>query len=487
MPPLPPPHPPVPSPLHPARHAPHPSSWGQAHRRPVAHTRRRLLVGPVSLAAGALAGCAIGGGGRTGDSANGPAPSGPPAEATFMRPADQFLAKAYEAQAAAFNQQQNRILARFDASAGSDYAGWATKLTTMLASETAPDCFLLQQELLPGIAAGGALLALDPFLSRDGKTVEPADFFPAHLEGGRWQGRQLGLTPDGCAILEYYNLNLFQEAGVPPPTAAWVWNDYLEAARRLTKADGGQLTQAGIGTVPSGNQLLPWLWSNGADIFSPDFKQVRIAERPAVDAVQFAADLVQRHGVTSASPGAALGQDPVREGKVAMWRANRGLFGNLATVTAFRFNVVPLARAAPTRASVTVTTPGHIGIARGNKQPEVAWTWLKFLTGTEAQIIRSDLAGGCPSRKSATQHPSYRDYTIPALESTAANKTFADVLADPQSARFVPSYVKIADALAILSKHVATAIGGEQSVPAALEAARRELEELLRQFPQPAS
>ena len=53
---------------------------------------------------------------------------------------------------------------------------------------------------------------------------------------------------------------------------------------------------------------------------------------------------------------------------------------------------------------------------------DAAWEWLKFLTGTEAQTIRSTIQqGGCPSRKSATQDKSYTDTTIPALESTAAN------------------------------------------------------------------
>ena len=90
-----------------------------------------------------------------------------------------------------------------------------------------------------------------------------------------------------------------------------------------------------------------------------------------------------------------------------------------------------------------------------------------------------------PSRKSATQDPSYRDYTMPALESKDANKTFADVLVDPKSARFVPSYVRMADALNILNKYAQAAFKGEQSVPAAMDGAKRELDELLRQFPQP--
>ena len=93
--------------------------------------------------------------------------------------------------------------------------------------------------------------------------------------------------------------------------------------------------------------------------------------------------------------------------------------------------------------------------------------------------------GGCPSRKSATQDPSYADLTLPALESTTANKAFADVLADPKMARFIPQYVAMDEAMGIVGKHLTTATTGAQSVPAAMESAKRELEDLLRRQPQP--
>src|SRR5581483_723590 len=136
--------------------------------------------------------------------------------------------------------------------------------------------------------------------------------------------------------------------------------------------------------------------------------------------------------------------------------------------------------------STTFTTPGHISIGRSNKHPEAAWTWLKYLTSTEAQIIRSQVQeGGCPSRKSATQDPSYKDLTIPALESTAANQTFASVLVDPKTARFIPQYIAMNEALDTLDRHIAAALRGEQAVPAACQAAKQELEALLKQKPQP--
>jgi ABC-type glycerol-3-phosphate transport system substrate-binding protein len=368
-----------------------------------------------------------------------------------------------------------------------DCKNWPTKFTTMLAGDTAPDCFLVQQVMLPALGSSGTLLALDPYLARDRNEVNPGDFFPAHVAGGKWRGRQMGLTPDGCAVLEYYNVSLFREAGVPVPAPAWTWDDYLDAARRLTTKDaGGQVTQVGIGTLPAGNNLLPWLRSNGADLFSADFEQVRIAEPAALDAVQFAVDLVVKHGVTSGGPGVSRGPSPNVAGKASVWRGNRGGFGSFPKVTSFTFDVAPLARAPHPRRSVTFTTPGHISTAKAIPRVEAAWARLKFLASTEAQIIRSQVQqGGRPSRKSATEDPSYRDLTLPALESTAANRTFAEVLSSPTGARFIPSYIAIDEAVGIVDSRVGGALHGEQSVPAALDAAQRELTDLLRRGPQP--
>jgi ABC-type glycerol-3-phosphate transport system substrate-binding protein len=327
-------------------------------------------------------------------------------------------------------------------------------------------------------------------LRRDAKEVNIGDFFAAHIDAGKWRGKQVAITPDGCALLEFYNTTLFQQAGLAAPKPTWTWNDYLDVGRQLTKKDAsGQVTQAGILPPAFGSadvQPWIWLWSNGADLLSDDFKKARIDEPQAIEAVQFAVDLIQKHGITSSSPGVNLGANPHVAGKVAMWRTNRGFFGNLVDVNAFKFNVVPVARSPRTARSITVTTPGHIAIAASNKHPDAAFEWHKYITGTEAEVIASKLqATGCPSRKSATQDASYMSYGVPALESFDANKAFFDVLSDPKLVRFAPEYVGMTDALAIFNKYALAASQGQQAVPAAMTAAKAEIDDLLRRKPQP--
>ncbi|HET6319137.1 MAG TPA: sugar ABC transporter substrate-binding protein, partial [Chloroflexota bacterium] len=448
-------------------------------------TRRALLALGGTLALPALAACGNGGSAKPADT------GGPPIEVVFMRTANQAATDAYNAQAAAFNAKQTRYRGRFEAPALAQGETWETKLTTMIAGDAAPDVFLTGQEALPQFAASGTLFTLDTHMKRDAKEFDANDFFPSHLGGGKWLGKQVALTADGCALLTYYNVTLFQQANVPVPKPTWTWNDYLDAARRTTVKDsGGTVTQAGASPTAgaNSNQFWLWLWSSGADLFSADPKQVRITEPAALEALQFVVDLTQRHGAASNSPGVSLGNNPEIAGKVAMWNQNRGFFGQLQNVNSFKFNVMPFPRSPRTGGSTTVNVAGQLSIAKNNKRSDAAWEWLKFLTGTEAQIIRSTVQqGGCPSRKSATQHKSYTDVGVPALESLSGNKTFADVLSDAKMARFIPQYVGMTDASNIFNKHFGTALKGDQALPAAMDAATRELEDLLRRQPQPTS
>jgi multiple sugar transport system substrate-binding protein len=453
-------------------------------RRPFSTRRRALLGAGAALALTPLTACGAGG-----PTAQPQDTGGPPVELLFMRPANQAAADAYNAQAEAFNRRQTRYRGRFEAPALAQGETWETKLTTMIAGDAAPDVFLTGQEAMPQFAAGGTLFNVDNHMKRDAKEVDANDFFPSHLGGGKWRGNQMALTADGCALLTYYNATAFQQANVPAPRPTWTWNDYLDAARRTTVKDAeGTVVQAGAIPAGGNNQFWLWLWSNGADLFSNDLKQVRITEPAALEALQFVVDLTQRHGAATNSPGVNLGNTPEVNGKVGTWQANRGFFGNLQNVTSWKFNVMPFPRAPRTGQSTTVNVAGQLSIARNNKRPDAAWEWLKFLTGAEAQVIRSTVQqGGCPSRKSATQHKSYTDFGPPALESMAGNKTFADVLSDPKMARFVPQYVGMTEATSLFLKHFNAALRGEQALPTAMETAKNELEDLLRRQPQPTS
>ncbi|MCA5011083.1 extracellular solute-binding protein, partial [Clostridioides difficile] len=56
-----------------------------------------------------------------------------------------------------------------------------------------------------------------------------------------WEGtKQYAVPKDIDTIALWYNKTMFDEAGIPYPDKDWTWDDYAEAAKKLTKADGSQ-------------------------------------------------------------------------------------------------------------------------------------------------------------------------------------------------------------------------------------------------------
>jgi len=89
------------------------------------------------------------------------------------------------------------------------------------------------------------LLDLHRFIIRD-KTINKADFYPELWKALQLGGRQLALPMNFNVGLLYYNKDLFDAASVAYPTASWTQDDFLAAAKKLTKTSGGKTTQWGV-------------------------------------------------------------------------------------------------------------------------------------------------------------------------------------------------------------------------------------------------
>ena len=81
-------------------------------------------------------------------------------------------------------------------------------------------------------------------------------FSPASIRLLKFDGKYYGLPTDVQTMLLFYNDGLFTAAGLDPTKDFTTWEEFRQAAIKLTKADGGTMTQAGldIAASPSG----PW-------------------------------------------------------------------------------------------------------------------------------------------------------------------------------------------------------------------------------------
>jgi len=159
--------------------------------------------------------------------------------------------------------------------------------------------YLVDLEAVPK----GWVRDLSPFIEQD-PNFEPEDFFPGMLEAFEAQGGLWALPASAKLSLLFFDKQKFDEVGVPYPAFDWTDEDFLTAAKQLTKCRDGEVVQYGFVDAFSGVRyafVLP-LVGNWLDRNPP-------LDAPAVaEAVHWYTDLALRHEVM---PDASLNQEAI--------------------------------------------------------------------------------------------------------------------------------------------------------------------------------
>lgn len=180
--------------------------------------------------------------------------------------------------------------------------GYEDKISAAFAGGQPPDVYRYLQENVPLPAAleQNRLLKLDQFVKRD--KTDLSDFRKDSLALYQWRGFQLALPRDYGLQLVYYNTELFQRAGLQPiPTdwneKSWTFQKFLEVCQTLARGGERYALLVNRGVRPWAS----WVYSNGGTLVKKNADglatEVALAEKPAVDALQFVQDLIYKHKV----------------------------------------------------------------------------------------------------------------------------------------------------------------------------------------------
>lgn len=175
-----------------------------------------------------------------------------------------------------------------------------TKLQTMIGAGECPDVFYCNIDNMMKYAATGNLLDLTEYYENN-EIFEQGNVWECLLDLYRFDGENQGtgsiyaMPKDVSAFPVFYNKDLFKAAGITAPTAEqpWDWNDYLEAAKKLTSGEGDEKIY-GTGSY----SLESAVWSNGAEwVDQETLSHVEITDPAFTEALQWCADLYLVHGV----------------------------------------------------------------------------------------------------------------------------------------------------------------------------------------------
>ncbi|WP_017434282.1 ABC transporter substrate-binding protein [Saccharococcus caldoxylosilyticus] len=278
---------------------------------------------------------------------------------------------------------------------------YSSKLLTMLAGNAAPDVFFLGSEDYRTFQRKGVLLDLTPYFEKE---YSIDDFIPSSASIMQIDGKIFGVSSCTVSPVLFYNKDLFDKAGVPYPPSdpkkAWTWEEFVEAAKKLTKKDGNKVTQFGVFGLENNYMTTAEYFSNGGSPYNADFTKSTFNTPEVKEVLQSVLDLRVKDGVApEASVLEKIGMRPtqmLQTGKVAMLVDGSWALQELSSMN-FPVGVAPL----PKFKEAFTHGQAHVHAASAKtKHPEEAWKLISFLSSEEYQIQLVKEGLWMPNRKS---------------------------------------------------------------------------------------
>jgi len=255
-------------------------------------------------------------------------------------------------------------------------AEFQTKMKTMAASHTLPDVYYLDSFMGAEWAHMGASLPLDDYFDQDLNLEELGeDFLPL---SGLYKGKHWMLCNAQGPMGFFYNMDIFDEEGLPYPDETFTWDDMLELATKLTKRKGDQIERYGVQVT----RMHSFIWQNGGRYFDESNRCV-LDEPASVEAIQWEADLYYKHEVAPLPAALEMQPTTFENGRIAMSWGDGPWNCPSYRKAEFRWDCVPVPQG---KVRAVINYGSGMAISSNSKAPDAAWTFAKHWLSELAQI-----------------------------------------------------------------------------------------------------
>jgi multiple sugar transport system substrate-binding protein len=273
------------------------------------------------------------------------------------------------------------------------------RIQTMIAGGESPDIIQLA-EAVHSYSSRGQLLGLNELAAN----IDLDARFGSNYLQYQGEGNLYAMPDRGGAMIVYYNIDMFDAAGLEYPSAEWTWEEFHAAAQALTIVEGDEVVQYGFAAGGWWPWWLSFIYQNGGSLFDeagqPNFNTPEV-----VEALNFYNDLVYTSRVApSPEDYANLGTnspDPLfAQGKVAIIMTGFWNIASLRTVENLNWDIAPVWQNVERG---TVSFGSGLAISSDTEHPEEAFQIIDFLTGAEAQAVIVERGQDAPANVEALQ------------------------------------------------------------------------------------
>lgn len=253
-----------------------------------------------------------------------------------------------------------------------------------------PDVFWMHSNQAQKYMENDMLLDLTDKISASDK-IDLNNYYEGIVNLYQSGGKQYAIPKDIDTIGLWYNKTMFDECGVAYPDDTWTWDDFADAAAKLTTDK-----HWGYAIAPSNNQdsFYNMIYSMGGSVISDDKKTSGYDSEATIKAMTFVTDMIHNGYCPDLTTVSENGVDVLFEsGKVAMvtqgsWML-AGFRDNEYTHDNCDVAVLPYDGTTGSRVSI-YNGLGWAASANG-KNTDAAWSLIEYLGTKEAQEKQAEL------------------------------------------------------------------------------------------------
>ena len=207
-----------------------------------------------------------------------------------------------------------------------------------------------------------------------------------------WNGKTYAIPKDVDTIALFYNKTMFDEAGLSYPDDSWTWDDFYDAAVKLTKEDGSQY---GTAMNPSNEQdgWMNIIYSMGGKVLTDDKKASGFDDPNTIKAMEFVQKLVD-NVMPPATVMAETGTDVLLgSGKIAMLSQGSWMVPQFKEHEYISENcdVAVLPKDPTTGNRVSLYNGLGWAVSAKTKNPDAAWQLVEWFGTKDMQLKQAQL------------------------------------------------------------------------------------------------
>ncbi len=363
--------------------------------------------------------------------------------------------KAYRTLVTAFEKEEPDI--DVELVEASDRDDLLAKLATSLAGGSPPDLFLMNYRFYGQFAARGVLEPLEPY-AEESEEFEVGDFYPQAVDAFRWDGEVTCLPQNISSLVVYYNRDLFERYGVPPPRNAMPWEQFLSLAQQMTRDERGAPVRGADPDLPMPNtapaavyglgieatiiRIAPFVWSNGGDLVDDEEAPTRFTlDTPeAMEAVAAVFGLRTQIGVVPSDQEVEAEDDESRftNGRLAMLLSSRRSTPTFREAAKFDWDIVSL----PVfKQPAGILHSDAYCMTKASDEKDAAWRFVEFALGPKGAPVVARTGRTVPSLRSVAESAAFLDPTA----KPANSRVFLDGIEEIRRVPTVSTWPEIED------------------------------------------